>query len=154
MPRRSSPHGRASYGFCEAAKPQFTRIVQLQAEVDGRRPQISGSPARLGVESAAGSPMGRNSSSALVHQTVAIARAQLADLMAELEAGARFVDRIERDASALDDRLRTNLHQRDEMERLIGRLGELRDSLTQQRTLMIQLRGCFDVLRRALTTRL
>jgi predicted nuclease with TOPRIM domain len=89
-----------------------------------------------------------------VHQTVAIARAQLADLMAELEAGARFVDRIERDASALDDRLRTNLHQRDEMERLIGRLGELRDSLTQQRTLMIQLRGCFDVLRRALTTRL
>jgi hypothetical protein len=94
-----------------------------------------------------GNPVGQNSAGVL-HDTVAAARAQLDDLLAELEAGARFVDGIERGVTSLDGRLTTSQRHRDEMERLIGRLAELRDSVRQQRALMMELRRSFDLLRR------
>lgn len=97
--------------------------------------------------------MNQNRSGAL-HQTVAAARAQLDDLMAELEAGSRFVRRIESGVAALDGRVDQHQRHREEMGRLIQRLGDLRASMEQQRVLMKQLRECFDSLRRQLAGRL
>jgi predicted RNase H-like nuclease (RuvC/YqgF family) len=84
----------------------------------------------------------------VVQNTVATARAQLDDLTAELEAGARFVARLGRGIAALDTRLNEHQQRRDEVEQLERRLVDLRDSLRQQRMLMKQLRECFDTLRR------
>jgi predicted RNase H-like nuclease (RuvC/YqgF family) len=92
--------------------------------------------------------VGDNSPSGVVRQAVTTARAQLDDLLAELEAGARFVDRIQAGIASLDSRLAYQQQQRDEVEQLIRRIGELRASVQQQRVLMKQLRACFDTLRR------
>jgi hypothetical protein len=83
-----------------------------------------------------------------VSHAVATARAQLDDLMAELEAGARFAEKIQNGVAALDDRLIRNQHRQEEMARLVQRLTDLRASLQQQRALMAQLRESFDILRR------
>jgi predicted RNase H-like nuclease (RuvC/YqgF family) len=95
----------------------------------------------------------QSSSFGVVQNTVDTARAQLDDLTAELEAGTRFVARIERGVAALDGRLSEHQHQRDEVEQLARRLNDLRDSLRQQRILMKQLRECFDTLRRQIAGR-
>lgn len=100
-----------------------------------------------------GPHVGVESSSGGVRQTVAAARAQLDDLLAELEAGARFVDGIERGIAALDKRVSDNYRNREEMEHLVGRLGDLRASVSEQRVLMKQLRECFDTLRRQIGSR-
>lgn len=89
----------------------------------------------------------------MVNQTVVTARAQLDDLTAELEAGARFVDRIETGLAALDGRFASGRRRREELELLIQRLDDLRGSVRQQRALMTQLRECFDALRRQLAAR-
>jgi hypothetical protein len=83
-----------------------------------------------------------------VSHAVAAARAQLDDLMAELEAGARFVEKIQSGVATLDDRLIRNQQQQAEMAQLVQRLSDLRASLAQQRALMAQLRESFDLLRR------
>jgi predicted RNase H-like nuclease (RuvC/YqgF family) len=85
-----------------------------------------------------------------VRQTVVAARAQLDDLLAELEAGTRFVTRIERDFAGLENPMTGNQRGREEMRHLTEQLCELRGSLRQQRMLMTQLRQCFDTLRRQL----
>jgi predicted RNase H-like nuclease (RuvC/YqgF family) len=94
--------------------------------------------------------MSETSDFGVVHQTVAAVRTQLNDLMAELEAGSRFVERIQTGVAALDSRLVSNSRQREELELLTRRLAELRGSVTQQRMLMTQVRECFDALRRQL----
>jgi predicted RNase H-like nuclease (RuvC/YqgF family) len=94
--------------------------------------------------------VGETSVSGVVHQTVATVRTQLDDLMAELEAGSRFVDRIQTDVAALDGRLVSKSRQREGLELLTRRLADLRGSVTQQRMLMTQLRECVDALRRLL----
>ena len=86
--------------------------------------------------------------SAGVTQTVATARAQLDDLLAELEAGSRFVERIQSGFAALNGHLSQSQRHREEMSHLLTRLGDLRASVRQQRMLMMQLRECFDALRR------
>ena len=83
-----------------------------------------------------------------VSQTVATARAQLDDLMAELEAGSRFVERIQSGFAALNGQMTQSQRHREEMTHLVTRLGDLRASVRQQRMLMTQLRVCFDTLRR------
>lgn len=84
----------------------------------------------------------------MVNHAVATARAQLDDLMAELEAGSRFVDRIHSGVAALDGRQIRNPQQQVEMAELTRRLDDLRESVRQQRALMKQLRDSFDALRR------
>jgi hypothetical protein len=92
--------------------------------------------------------MGNSLSPAGVSHAVATARAQLDDVMAELEAGARFADKIQRGVAALDDRLLRNQQRLAEMAQLVERLSDLRASLRQQRALMAQLLESFDILRR------
>jgi predicted RNase H-like nuclease (RuvC/YqgF family) len=97
--------------------------------------------------------MGKNSlvsghTSSGVSQTVAIARAQLDDLMAELEAGARFVERIQSGLATLNGPVTQSQRNREELAQLATRLGDLRASVRQQRALMTQLREGFDTLRR------
>lgn len=83
-----------------------------------------------------------------VSQTVAIARAQLDDLMDELEAGSRFVERIQSGFAAVNSHLTQSQRRREEEAHLVTRLGDLRASVQQQRVLMTRLRECFDTLRR------
>jgi hypothetical protein len=83
-----------------------------------------------------------------VSQAVATARAQLDDLTAELEAGSRFVERIQSGFSTLNGHLLHSQRLREDVAHLVSRLGDLRASVGQQRVLMTQLRECFDTLRR------
>jgi Mg2+ and Co2+ transporter CorA len=92
--------------------------------------------------------VGNSTPSDVVSHAVATARAQLDDLMAELEAGSRFVDKIDSGVAALDDRLIRNQQQQVELAELVRRLSDLRESVRQQRALMNHLRQSFDLLRR------
>lgn len=83
--------------------------------------------------------------SAVMKQAVVAARARLDDLQAELEAGARFAQKIECDLAALSGRITHRGF--GEIEDLMSRLAALRASVRAQRRLMSELRGSLDYLR-------
>jgi hypothetical protein len=74
------------------------------------------------------------------------ARTQLDDLQSELEAGGRFVQKLQGDVAVLNGRA-VGDHIK-ETQSLLARLAELRASVRAQRWLMRQLRGSLDDLRR------
>jgi hypothetical protein len=71
----------------------------------------------------------------------AVAETHFNDLQAEVEAGSRKIDQIEHDAARIRETLMINqLDQAALMGALIRRIGELKDSVRQQRVTMGELR--------------
>jgi hypothetical protein len=84
-----------------------------------------------------------------LRQSLDSARTHLADLQAEMEAGARHVERIHADATSRDPRVETFLRQTARHHTLSEHVGELKASIKQQRALLRDLRASLDRVRQS-----
>ena len=85
-----------------------------------------------------------------LRESIATARTQIEDLQAELEAGARFVDRIHADVKTIDDRVINHVRQTARMRALLGCASELKKSIRDQQAILRELRRSVDQLRHSL----
>lgn len=85
-----------------------------------------------------------------LHASIAIVRTQVEDLRAELEAGARFADRIHADVKIIDDRVMNHLRQATRMSTLLESADELKKSIQDQRGILRDLRQSVDRVRQSI----
>jgi conjugal transfer/entry exclusion protein len=85
--------------------------------------------------------------------SITAARTRLDDLQAEMEAGARCAERIRADASAMDSRVATYIRQTERLHALLHCADELKASITEQRTILRDLRLSIDQVRHAIRRR-
>jgi hypothetical protein len=81
--------------------------------------------------------------------SIVTARAQVNDLQAEIEAGARCADRIRVEAT-IDERVITHLQYAARLGSLTQCVRELQASIAEQRSILRDLRNSLDSLRQAL----
>lgn len=85
----------------------------------------------------------------LLELSVDSIRTRLADLEAELEAGARCADRIHAGTATLDGRVIEHGVRVAEWRALVDRVAELKASIKEQRTLLAELRTSMNQVRRS-----
>ena len=85
-----------------------------------------------------------------LHDSISIVRTQIEDLRAELEAGARYADRIHADVKIIDDRVVNHLRQTARMSALVESADELKKSIRDQRGILRDLRQSVDRIRQSI----
>jgi len=88
-----------------------------------------------------------------LHASVSTARTQIEDLQAELEAGARCVDRIQSDVKTIDGRTLNYFRQTARMTALLESAEELKKSIREQQDLLRDLRRSVDQVRQSIRER-
>lgn len=85
-----------------------------------------------------------------LRESIATARTHMDDLQAELEAGARCVDRIHDDVETMDDRVINRGRRATPLTALLDCASELRKSIRDQQTILRELRRSIDQVRQSI----
>jgi len=88
-----------------------------------------------------------------LRDSIATVRTQIDDLQAELEAGARCVDRIHADVKTIDEQAISHSRQIARMIALRDCASELRKSIQDQRSILRDLRRSIDQVRQSIRER-
>ena len=88
-----------------------------------------------------------------LHDSISTVRTQIEDLQAEVEAGARCVDKIQSDVKTIDDRTLNYFRHTARTTALLQCADELKKSIEEQRDLLRELRRSVDQVRQSMRER-